>query len=170
MTKTCLHYLCLDIFDPEIEDQQIKENLLSGAYRLHWFASTQWVEILRHCAISLHDRAPPDDLITTLKTFGERRENTTFQDSSSSYGDWSSDHFEAFKGKHPEIYRLLDQTLKFWHLDTGNWKLDYEGMWIPSLFYNIVDARNELKRGCGLRWLVDSFRSADNIKYCNENP
>lgn len=128
MTKTCLHYLCLDIFDPEIEDQQIKENLLSGAYRLHWFAPTQWVEILRHCAISLHDRAPPDDLITTLKTFGERRENTTFQDSSCSYGDWSSDHFEAFRGKHPEIYRLLDQTLKFWHLDTGNWKLDDEGM------------------------------------------
>lgn len=49
LTKCLLGYLCSGIFDPELSDTQLCQNILAGKYRLQWFAMSQWITLTRRC-------------------------------------------------------------------------------------------------------------------------
>jgi hypothetical protein len=125
LATTCLTYLCLDLFDPEIEEEDLTVNILSGGYRLHAFATSQWVGLVRKCAGMLRNRTPPDELITLLEHFITERENmgyTGLSDHALEYGE-----LEPFKEKWPRLHTILCRTSKYRQLDVGDWRFD-EGM------------------------------------------
>src|SRR5207248_11256396 len=79
LATTCLTYLCSDLFDPDLSDEDLEENILSGGYRLHSLAATQWAEFVRVCAIMLRNQSPPHELITLLECFIIERGNTEYE-------------------------------------------------------------------------------------------
>ncbi|KAJ5175558.1 NACHT nucleoside triphosphatase [Penicillium canariense] len=135
MTKTCLYYLSSDIFDIGIEPEMIEENILTGLYRLHWFATTQWIVLLQECERLLGSCDLPEPLLLALKHFAHECENGNFEgtvDLSS-----QSDHeFSTLRQKEPALQRLLVQELHFRRMDVGDWKVedDDEGIFKQLIY------------------------------------
>jgi hypothetical protein len=130
LTTTCLTYLCLDPFDPEIGEEDLTENIISGGYRLHAFAASQWVELVRKCAGMLGNKNPPDELITLLEHFITERKNMWYEGLDEHAPECGE--LETFKREWPELHTLLRHALKFRQLDVGDWRLD-EGTSNPFL-------------------------------------
>lgn len=130
MARTCLRYLCLDIFDSETEPSNIKEHVLSGAYRLYWFAASQLLHILQRCSTLLHKQALPTPLVKELTLFYQYRENLCFDQTqlahkaAAVYSLSEADEFEIFKEELPEEHQYLHHALALRRLDDGKWKLD----------------------------------------------
>lgn len=122
LTTTCLTYLCLDLFEPEIEEEDLTENILSGGYRLHAFAASRWVGLVRNFAGMLHNQTPPDELITSLEQFITERENMEYINPSNSTPGCGE--FEPFKQKWPNLHTLLCRAREFCQLDVGSWRLN----------------------------------------------
>ena len=125
LTTTCLTYLCLDPFNPEIEEEYLTENIISGGYRLHAYAASQWVGLVRKCAGMHRNRTPPDELIALLEIFISERENMGYKGSSECTPEYGE--LELFKKEWPNLHTMLCRALKFRQLDVGDWRLD-EGM------------------------------------------
>ncbi|KAF3760334.1 hypothetical protein M406DRAFT_269589 [Cryphonectria parasitica EP155] len=62
LAKSTLIYLCSGIFDQELSDKQLDENILAGRYRLHWFAFTQWIALTKSCIEESKDLSAYPDL------------------------------------------------------------------------------------------------------------
>jgi hypothetical protein len=123
MTKTCLYYLSSDIFDVGIEHEMIKSNILSGIYRLHWFATTQWIVLLQKCEKLLGSFDLPESLLIALKHFVYECENGNFEGTVGLSSQ--SDHdFTILRQKEPSLHELLVQALHFRRMDVGDWKLE----------------------------------------------
>ena len=123
MTKTCLHYLSSDIFDVGIEPEMIKNNILSGIYRLHWFATTQWVVLLQECEKLLGSFDLPESLLVALKHFVHECENGNFEATLGLNSE--SDHeFSTLRRKEPSLHEILVQELYFRRMHVGDWKLE----------------------------------------------
>jgi hypothetical protein len=151
IAMTCLRYLSLQIFDIELDEDEISESILSGSYRLHWFATTQWIEVVRRYSILLCNQSPPATLITALNAFSEECENGT-TDATADLESLKSDDFEVFKNAEPAIHKLLHQALQFCRMDVGKWKLedDDEGKLMYDLFRNAMTTL--------LTWIYRFFR------------
>lgn len=121
MTKTCLHYLSSNIFDTGIEPDIIDRNVLSGLYRLHWFATTQWIVLLQECESLLGSRDFPESLVLALKHFAHECENGNFE---GAVDLTNQPDFSALKQKEPALHELLVQELYFRRMDVGDWKLE----------------------------------------------
>jgi hypothetical protein len=115
-------YLCLDLFDPEIEEEDLAENIFSGGYRLHAFAASQWVGLVRKCAGMLRNRTPPDELITLLEHFITERENMEYKGLNEHALEYVE--LEPFKERWPKLHTMLCHASKFHQLDVGDWRLD----------------------------------------------
>lgn len=125
MAKTCLNYMSRDIFDIEIEPDQIAQNIRSGSYRLYWFAATQWTELVRRCARHLCGQPAPETLIRALNCFVDNCENSNYE-TIENVGFVQNKDFEVFVN-YPGIYSLLHEEIHFQHMDVGDWKLEGQG-------------------------------------------
>lgn len=123
MTKTCLRYLSSDIFDVGIEPEMIKSNTLSGIYRLHWFATTQWIVLLQECEKLLGNSDLPESLLLALKHFVHECENGNFE-ATVGLNSQSDHEFSTLSQKEPSLHKLLVQELHFRRMDVGDWKLE----------------------------------------------
>ena len=79
-------------------------NILSGGYRLHAFAASQWVGLVRKCAGMLPNRTPPDELITLLEQFVIERENMEYEGLSDDVPEYGE--LEPFKKEWPSCIRF----------------------------------------------------------------
>lgn len=136
MARTCLHYLSLNIFEVDSEPDTIKQNILSGSYRLHWFAATQWIVLVQNCAKLLGTRSPPDDLLRALSRFVDECENGNYE-ITAHFDSQQNDEFQIFRDSAPNIHELLHQALHFRRLDVGDWKLEEEdeGICNPTFLF-----------------------------------
>lgn len=137
MAKTCLHYLSLNIFEVDSEPDTIKQNILSGSYRLHWFAATQWVVLVQNCAKLLRNGSPPDDLLRALSRFAHECENGNYE-TIMELDSQQSDEFQIFRDSAPNIHELLHQELHFRRLDVGDWKLEEVDQGIRNPTFSLV--------------------------------
>ncbi|OOQ87200.1 NACHT domain protein [Penicillium brasilianum] len=121
MTKACLHYLSSDIFNVEIEPEMIERNIMTGLYRLHWFATTQWIVLLQECERLLGSCDFPESLLLALRRFAHECENGNFE--RRVYLTTQSE-LSALKHTEPTIHELLVQELHFQRMDVSDWKLE----------------------------------------------
>lgn len=142
MARTCLHYLSFNIFEVDFEPDMIKENILSGSYRLHWFAASQWIVLVQNCAKLLGNRSPPESLLRALSRFAYECENGNYE-AIEDFDSQQSDEFKIFRESAPNIHKLLHQELQFRRMDVGDWKLEEEdkGIHEPS-FVNLSTRKN----------------------------
>ncbi|SCV57123.1 uncharacterized protein FFB14_14978 [Fusarium fujikuroi] len=125
ISTTCLAYLCSDLLDTDMSDDDIKRNVVSGAYRLLNFAHHQWGECLRLCTRHFRDELPPQ-LVPLLGHIIEDLTNPYYnQDSDINLGLWSLGRFKSNLEEVEAISRSLDfrsiiDTSYDWRLDEGD--------------------------------------------------
>jgi len=107
----CLTYLCQDHHDPEIEDESITANILSGKYRLHDFAATMWLELTEKVTSLSKLEDIPEDLVNLLQTFLSERTSGPYNDTTN--GDASLPGFESFKKRWPGLHSVLCKSVNF---------------------------------------------------------
>ncbi|KAF5584313.1 Nacht domain-containing protein [Fusarium pseudoanthophilum] len=94
----CLVYMCQDHHDPDLTEDEIDANIMWGAYRLHNFSSSFWIDLIHKYLTLSGSETIPDTLIHQLGVLLETR---------------SSDHYiqsnERKSSVHPAIGRLESQ-------------------------------------------------------------
>ncbi|KAF5668760.1 Nacht domain-containing protein [Fusarium denticulatum] len=94
----CVVYMCQDHHDPDLTEDEIDANILSGAYRLHHFSSSFWLDLIHKYLTLPGSETISGALIDQLGVLLETR---------------SSDHYiqsNEIKGSiHPAILRLESQ-------------------------------------------------------------
>ncbi|KAI0541608.1 hypothetical protein GGR58DRAFT_497799 [Xylaria digitata] len=68
LTMSILKYLSSNIFNLDLSDEKLKENILAGKYRLQSFASSQWIALASRCAKESKDNASAHADLRTLLT------------------------------------------------------------------------------------------------------
>ncbi|PNP80169.1 hypothetical protein FNYG_06492 [Fusarium nygamai] len=125
ISTTCLAYLCSDILDPDLSDDDIERNVISGAYRLVHFAHHQWAECLRLCTRHFRNKLSPQ-VVPLLDQIMLDLGNPYYnQDSDTKLGLWSLDKLKANLEKVKAISRSLDfrsimASSYDWRLDEGD--------------------------------------------------
>ncbi|KAF5241930.1 hypothetical protein FANTH_8890 [Fusarium anthophilum] len=122
ISTTCLAYMCSECLDPDLSDDDIERNVISGAYRLLNFVHHQWAECLRLCTRHFRDQLPPQ-LIPLLGHIMQDLANPYYsQDSKTKLGLWGLDNFksnidEVKAISHSLDFRSLMATSYDWRLD-----------------------------------------------------
>ncbi|EEU34916.1 uncharacterized protein NECHADRAFT_39728 [Fusarium vanettenii 77-13-4] len=78
----CICYLCQDHHDLEsIEEEEMEDYILSGAYRLHNFASTYWWRLIKQYLALSKSTSIPESLIDLLQQLRDTRLAEGYQQS-----------------------------------------------------------------------------------------
>jgi len=110
LAMCCITYLCQGHHDPEILDEELSHNILSGVYRLHNFSTTVWLELVERYAYSNRSRTLPNELISLLEMLMQERSNDRFD---SVVEDSTQPKLESFKSKWPNLHSMLCQAAHF---------------------------------------------------------
>ncbi|KAG5746346.1 hypothetical protein H9Q70_010966 [Fusarium xylarioides] len=94
----CLVYMCQNHHDPELSEDEIDANIFWGAYRLHQFSSSFWLDLIQEYLRLSGSETIPDALINQLRILLEARSSDTYTQSDQSKGSI-----------HPAILGLEDQ-------------------------------------------------------------
>jgi hypothetical protein len=103
-------YLCQGHHDPEILDEEISHNILSGVYRLHDFSMTVWLELVERYACSNRSTTLPNELISLLEMLMHKRSNDQFNDVAE---DSTQLKLESFKSNWPNLHSMLCKAAHF---------------------------------------------------------
>jgi hypothetical protein len=106
----CIMYLCQRHHDPEILDEEIADNILSGAYRLHEFATTMWLELTERVASSSQSQVMLAELASLLQTLICERKNDRYNDASKKTSPRS---LETFEKPWFELHDILCKAVHF---------------------------------------------------------
>ncbi|PNP78625.1 hypothetical protein FNYG_07971 [Fusarium nygamai] len=98
LTIRCVVYMCQDHHDPGLTEDGINANILWGAYRLHHFSSSFWLDLVHEYLRLSGSETIPDALIDQLRILLGTRSSDTYTQSDQSKGSL-----------HPTILGLEDQ-------------------------------------------------------------
>ena len=120
LTKCCIWYLCNSHHDAWITDDEITSNIISGDYRLHDYAVTMWLDLVKHY-VSLNESKPlSSELIRALECLMTERSSSEFAASTELAGQSYQLDLEKFKDQWPELHTMLCHTAHFhWRCSTS---------------------------------------------------
>ena len=78
LLDTCITYLCYDAVGPDVDEEQLRENILQGKYRFQAFASWSWSILARQYVRLTRDKTHLNGLNDLLRTLFTERENVEF--------------------------------------------------------------------------------------------
>ncbi|KAF5574950.1 Nacht domain protein [Fusarium subglutinans] len=77
----CMVYMCQNHHDPELTDDEIDANILWGAYRLHHFSSSFWIDLIHQYLTLSGSETIPDSLINQLRILLDTRSSDHYTQS-----------------------------------------------------------------------------------------
>ncbi|RGP72615.1 nacht domain [Fusarium longipes] len=98
LAMRCVVYLCQEHHDPDVTKEEIDANIRWGAYRLHYFSSTFWLELINRYLRLSSSATLPNTLTDQLRELLETRS--------------SEDHMQTDQDQdqlHPVINGLLSE-------------------------------------------------------------
>lgn len=96
--------------DYDISEEDIKHNILSGAYRLHDFAALMWTDLLKRYINLIGQESPSDQLIDALETLRTERTKEVHQESA---GSSTPLYLECFKSISPPLHDIICKAVHF---------------------------------------------------------
>jgi len=123
LASSCLNYLSMDIYDPDIEDEAITENILSGKYCLHSYGTSQWLGLVCTAGTVLQKDERMDELVNRVEHFFAQRSNPDC-DHIPTDGLSRAVELNTFKTQHPSVYEDLARAMHFRKSDIGEWRID----------------------------------------------
>ncbi|KAK4244292.1 hypothetical protein C7999DRAFT_44010 [Corynascus novoguineensis] len=128
LAKTLLTYLCSGAFDKELSDQKLRENIVAGIYRLHWFATSQWIILVRRCVEKSNDLSAYPDLLELLTRLALELRNHSFN---GQVPDLNDRVFRAMEPDRPEISQIVCGILQFRQDDKqSDWNYTNSHTWV----------------------------------------
>lgn len=110
LTLCCIMYLCQWHHNPEIEDEELCQNTIYGAYRLHDFAMNRWFQLVENYSNSIQSSMSRKQLVHRLQMLLDKRSNENF---------WSPPNLPThpglanFESTCPRVHKLLCATAQF---------------------------------------------------------
>jgi hypothetical protein len=98
------------MFDGNLPDKRLEENILAGKYRLHWFATRQWIAVTRRCIEKSKDLSAYPELLELLVRFALELRNDKFNGEV----DMKKDLFPSIGSEWPEISGIMCGILQFY--------------------------------------------------------
>ena len=80
MLVTCLTYLCYDALSEDLDEEQLRDNLLSGKYRLQVFASSSWFNLVMQYLRLLQNDGRHEIIDVLMQNLFSELVNPKFQD------------------------------------------------------------------------------------------
>jgi hypothetical protein len=109
LARASLTYLLSGIFDEGLPEEEIRDNVLAGRYRLHWFAINQWTTLTRRCLEMSKDQSAYPELLELLIRMTLERRNASFEGEA----EVSDFIFRDFATEWPELSRFMCRALHF---------------------------------------------------------
>ncbi|KAI1770676.1 hypothetical protein F4818DRAFT_432308 [Hypoxylon cercidicola] len=132
VAMTCLNYLCCELFTLSATDEEVQDDLLSGAYRLFRFSQCHWVESIKQLARYYTTKDPPRELADLLQRFLALRSNLKYvrRETESRSRMWRLD----FLKEYPEVHDMLSRVLDFksWQRMSDNCQLSEDDSWVDQ--------------------------------------
>jgi hypothetical protein len=93
-----------------LRDDEVTENVLSGAYRLHDFAATSWLKLVERCIQFTGPKAPAGELLDALETLRCERTQPNYNETVQSSTQSS---MEPIKSTSPVVHQMLCEAAQF---------------------------------------------------------
>lgn len=106
----CVTYLCQIHHDHDLLDEDIAHNILSGAYRLHDFASTAWLELVERSIHLPRQDTLSQGLIDALEMLRCERTQGAYTEGAEASTPSS---LEPFKSVSPAVHSMLCKVAHF---------------------------------------------------------
>ncbi|KAL6821029.1 hypothetical protein J3E69DRAFT_373903 [Trichoderma sp. SZMC 28015] len=127
----CIQYLCQDHHSPDMSKKDFEAGIKSGDYRLHYYATDQWLNLVTQYLRLNQSRTLSEKLITTLDKFHQER---CKQDSSSRTELQEQQYpseLKQFESCSPNLFRFLRSIAQFQQkCSTSLYHLEQEHYWI----------------------------------------
>ncbi|RMJ16009.1 hypothetical protein CDV36_004314 [Fusarium kuroshium] len=120
----CISYLCQEHHDLEFIEEEIEHNILSGAYRLHNFASTYWWKLIKQYLALSKSKSIPDSLIDQLQQLYDTRSAEDYEqvDQNNEMEFNMNEAILALKPTQPHLAEMLRNVSLF---QSASLKADY---------------------------------------------
>ncbi|TVY66692.1 Vegetative incompatibility protein HET-E-1 [Fusarium oxysporum f. sp. cubense] len=118
----CVVYMCQGHHDPDLTEDEIDANIIWGAYRLHHFSSSFWLDLIHEYLTLSGSKTIPDTLIDQLRILLETRSSDHYTETEQSE---SSLHPAILGLKHqePALVEMLKGCTEF---QTSSSKSDFQ--------------------------------------------
>ena len=124
LTMSCITFLCQRHHDPQLLEDEVRENVVNGTYVLHEYAATTWVDLVeKSVRLDPTETAAPD-LVRHLEEISTYRSNHTYV-----AGRDESDKLTMgrFKRTQPQLFEMLSKAAQFRHLCLSSPRTSAEG-------------------------------------------
>ncbi|RSL59358.1 hypothetical protein CEP54_007309 [Fusarium duplospermum] len=112
----CISYLCQEHHDSEsLEEEKMENSILSGAYRLHNFASTYWWRLIKQYLTLSKATSIPDSLVDQLQQLYDLRSAESYQqdDQRIDMEFNMNEAIIALKPRQPDLAEMLRNVSQF---------------------------------------------------------
>lgn len=111
LATSCIQYLCQRHHDTELSEEELRENMLTGKYRLHDYSATMWLELIIRYMRLVQLETSPKNLIDLLGMFIEQRSSNNFiEDVAPTKRTGLQPWLEP---NHPDISKMLHNATNF---------------------------------------------------------
>jgi hypothetical protein len=94
----------------DISDAQVRNNIVAGKYRLHWFATSQWTSLISRCFVEASkDLSAYPDLLELLTRLALELRNYGFKEQI----NHKEGIFQSLESNWPEISNIICGVLAF---------------------------------------------------------
>jgi hypothetical protein len=114
LAKSSLTYLCSSIFNPDVSNEEIEDNILSGRYRLCWFVMSQWIALTKRCLDQSKDLSDYPDLQALLIRLALELKNYRFEGELTGH-ERDTAVFRGLDSDGLQISRIIGGVLHFMH-------------------------------------------------------
>lgn len=133
-------YLCSGIHDGDLSDKQVARNILDGKYRLHEFATRQWVALVDQCVAESKALLKYPDLLILLRRLSLELRNYEYRAPDDSRDVAKKAAFVILESTEPELVQIIHRILKFrqddrqtdWSYENGMSVPRFRGITAPS--------------------------------------
>lgn len=125
LAKSCIWYLCQSHHDPWVTDEDIAKNIISGDYKLHNYAATMWIELVKQYVRLTGSKPLSPDLIRTLEYLMTDRSRSRGDASMEMADQFRQSELEKFKGQWPDLHAMLCHAAYFlWKCSSSEFHLE----------------------------------------------
>jgi hypothetical protein len=121
---SCITFLCQKHHDPELLEDEIKENVLYGTYVLHEYAATNWLGLVEKCVSLDRTKTATPDLVRSLNEIRIGKSNSTYV---GEHRELDILTMDKFKGTQPALFQMLSEVAFFRELCLNSPRASNEG-------------------------------------------
>jgi hypothetical protein len=110
LASCLINYLCQTHHDPDLSDEEIVENVRTGAYCLHNLATTGWLDTLELYVRSKGSQPLSVTAIDAVERFFNDRHNDAYANDATASFESS---LGCFKAAPDHVFRMLGENARF---------------------------------------------------------